>query len=96
MEKAVFTAVTHSNSLAGIRGTFGTIVSAAFLFLIGLLNLAGKKAGKKEEGNLWEQEYHSTAFDVAKLRMFVQSSRRSQRTSSRHCPAVKMWERATP
>jgi hypothetical protein len=30
------------------------------------------------------------------LRMFVQSSRRSQRTSSRHCPAVKMWERATP
>jgi hypothetical protein len=66
VEKAVFTAVTHSNSLAGIRGTFGTIVSAAFLFLIGLLNLAGKKAGKKEEGNLWEQE--TRPFNSVRLR----------------------------
>jgi high-affinity nickel-transport protein len=39
-EKAVLPAVTHSNSsLEAFGGTFGTIVSAAFLFLIGLLNL---------------------------------------------------------
>jgi nickel/cobalt transporter (NiCoT) family protein len=39
-EKAVLPAVTHSNSsLESFGGTFGTIVSAAFLFLIGLLNL---------------------------------------------------------
>jgi nickel/cobalt transporter (NiCoT) family protein len=39
-EKAVLPAVTHSSSsLQSFGGTFGTIVSAAFLFLIGLLNL---------------------------------------------------------
>jgi nickel/cobalt transporter (NiCoT) family protein len=39
-EKTVLPAVTHSNSgLESFGGTFGTIVSAAFLFLIGLLNL---------------------------------------------------------
>jgi len=39
-EKVVLPAVTHSNSsLESFGGTFGTIVSAAFLFLIGLLNL---------------------------------------------------------
>ncbi len=39
-EKAVLPAVTHSSSsLESFGGTFGTIVSAAFLFLIGLLNL---------------------------------------------------------
>jgi nickel/cobalt transporter (NiCoT) family protein len=39
-EKTVLPAVTHSNSsLETFGGTFGTIVSAAFLFLIGLLNL---------------------------------------------------------
>ena len=39
-EKTVLPAVTHSNSsLESIGGTFGTIVSAAFLFLIGMLNL---------------------------------------------------------
>jgi high-affinity nickel-transport protein len=38
--KAVLPAVTHSNSsLESFGGTFGTIVSAAFLFLIALLNL---------------------------------------------------------
>jgi nickel/cobalt transporter (NiCoT) family protein len=38
--KTVLPAVTHSNSsLESFGGTFGTIVSAAFLFLIGLLNL---------------------------------------------------------
>jgi len=37
---AVLPAVTHSSSsLQSFGGTFGTIVSAAFLFLIGLLNL---------------------------------------------------------
>jgi nickel/cobalt transporter (NiCoT) family protein len=39
-EKTVLPAVTHSNSsLESFGGTFGTIVSAAFLFLIGLLNV---------------------------------------------------------
>ncbi len=39
-EKTVFTAVSHNNSgLEQFGGVFGTIVSAAFLFLIGLLNL---------------------------------------------------------
>jgi nickel/cobalt transporter (NiCoT) family protein len=39
-EKTVLPAVTHSNSsLESFGGTFGTIVSAAFLFLIGLMNL---------------------------------------------------------
>jgi nickel/cobalt transporter (NiCoT) family protein len=39
-EKTVLPAVTHGNSgLESFGGTFGTIVSAAFLFLIGLLNL---------------------------------------------------------
>ncbi len=39
-EKVVLPAVTHSNSgLESFGGTFGTFVSAAFLFLIGLLNL---------------------------------------------------------
>jgi nickel/cobalt transporter (NiCoT) family protein len=39
-EKTVLPAVTHSNSsLESFGGTFGTIVSACFLFLIGLLNL---------------------------------------------------------
>jgi nickel/cobalt transporter (NiCoT) family protein len=39
-EKAVFGAVSHNNSgLEQFGGLFGTIVSAAFLFLIGLLNL---------------------------------------------------------
>ena len=39
-EKTVLPAVTHSNSsLESFGGTFGTIVSAAFLFLIGMLNL---------------------------------------------------------
>jgi nickel/cobalt transporter (NiCoT) family protein len=39
-EKTVLPAVSHSNSsLESFGGTFGTIVSAAFLFLIGLLNL---------------------------------------------------------
>src|SRR5580693_7133831 len=38
--KTVLPAVTHSNStFESFGGTFGTIVSAAFLFLIGLLNL---------------------------------------------------------
>jgi nickel/cobalt transporter (NiCoT) family protein len=38
--KTVLPAVTHSNSsLESFGGTFGTIVSAAFLFLIGVLNL---------------------------------------------------------
>lgn len=38
--KTVLPAVTHSNSsLESFGGTFGTIVSASFLFLIGLLNL---------------------------------------------------------
>ena len=38
--KTVLPAVTHSNSsLESFGGTFGTIVSAAFLFLIGALNL---------------------------------------------------------
>jgi nickel/cobalt transporter (NiCoT) family protein len=38
--KTVLPAVTHSNSsLESFGGTFGTIVSAAFLFLIALLNL---------------------------------------------------------
>jgi len=38
--KTVLPAVTHSNSsLESFGGTFGTIVSALFLFLIGLLNL---------------------------------------------------------
>jgi len=39
-EKTVLPAVTHSNSgLESFGGTFGTIVSAVFLFLIGALNL---------------------------------------------------------
>ena len=39
-EKTVFTAVSHNNSgLEQFGGVFGTIVSAAFLFLIGVLNL---------------------------------------------------------
>ena len=39
-EKTVLPAVTHSNSsLESFGGSFGTIVSAAFLFLIALLNL---------------------------------------------------------
>ena len=39
-EKTVLPAVTHSSSsLESFGGTFGTIVSAAFLFLIALLNL---------------------------------------------------------
>jgi len=39
-EKTVLPAVTHSNSgLESFGGTFGTIVSAAFLFLIGAFNL---------------------------------------------------------
>jgi len=39
-EKTVLPAVTHSNSsLESFGGTFGTIVSAAFLFLIAILNL---------------------------------------------------------
>jgi nickel/cobalt transporter (NiCoT) family protein len=39
-EKAVLPAVTHANSsLESFGGTFGTMVSAAFLFLIGLMNL---------------------------------------------------------
>jgi len=39
-EKTVLPAVTHSNSsLESFGGTFGTIVSACFLFLIGLMNL---------------------------------------------------------
>jgi high-affinity nickel-transport protein len=39
-EKTVFTAVSHNNSgLEQFGGVFGSIVSAAFLFLIGLLNL---------------------------------------------------------
>jgi nickel/cobalt transporter (NiCoT) family protein len=39
-EKTVFPAVSHSNSgLESFGGTFGTIVSAVFLFLIGLMNL---------------------------------------------------------
>jgi high-affinity nickel-transport protein len=39
-EKTVLPAVTHSDSsLESFGGVFGTIVSAAFLFLIGLLNL---------------------------------------------------------
>jgi nickel/cobalt transporter (NiCoT) family protein len=38
--KTVLPAVTHSNSsLESFGGTFGTVVSAAFLFLIGVLNL---------------------------------------------------------
>jgi nickel/cobalt transporter (NiCoT) family protein len=38
--KTVLPAVTHSNSsLESFGGTFGTIVSASFLFLIGILNL---------------------------------------------------------
>jgi len=38
--KTVLPAVTHSNSsLESFGGTFGTIVSATFLFLIGVLNL---------------------------------------------------------
>jgi nickel/cobalt transporter (NiCoT) family protein len=39
-EKTVLPEVTHANSsLQAFGGTFGTLVSAAFLFLIGLLNL---------------------------------------------------------
>jgi len=39
-EKTVLPAVTHSNSsLESFGGTFGTLVSAGFLFLIGLMNL---------------------------------------------------------
>jgi nickel/cobalt transporter (NiCoT) family protein len=39
-EKSVFTAVSHSKSgLEQFGGLFGTLVSASFLFLIGLLNL---------------------------------------------------------
>jgi high-affinity nickel-transport protein len=39
-EKTVFTAVRHSNSgLEQFGGVFGTVVSASFLFLIGVLNL---------------------------------------------------------
>jgi nickel/cobalt transporter (NiCoT) family protein len=39
-EKSVFTAVSHSKSgLEQFGGVFGTLVSASFLFLIGLLNL---------------------------------------------------------
>ncbi len=39
-EKTVFNAVSHNNSgLENFGGLFGTIVSAAFLFLIGTLNL---------------------------------------------------------
>jgi nickel/cobalt transporter (NiCoT) family protein len=39
-EKTVFPAVSHSNSgLESFGGTFGTIVSAVFLLLIGLMNL---------------------------------------------------------
>jgi high-affinity nickel-transport protein len=39
-EKTVFTAVSHNNSgLEQFGGIFGTIVSASFLFLIGILNL---------------------------------------------------------
>ena len=39
-EKAVLPAITHTNSsLESFGGSFGTIVSAAFLFLIGLMNL---------------------------------------------------------
>jgi len=39
-EKTVFAAVSHNNSgLEQFGGVFGTIVSAAFLFLIGVLNL---------------------------------------------------------
>jgi nickel/cobalt transporter (NiCoT) family protein len=39
-EKTVLPAVTHANSsLESFGGTFGTIVSAGFLFLIGLMNL---------------------------------------------------------
>jgi nickel/cobalt transporter (NiCoT) family protein len=39
-EKTVLPAVTHSNSsLESFGGTFGTIVSAVFLFLIAILNL---------------------------------------------------------
>jgi nickel/cobalt transporter (NiCoT) family protein len=39
-EKTVFSAVSHNNSgLEQFGGTFGTIVSASFLFLIGLLNV---------------------------------------------------------
>jgi len=39
-EKTVFTAVSHNNSgLEQFGGVFGTIVSASFLFVIGMLNL---------------------------------------------------------
>ena len=39
-EKTVFNAVSHNNSgLEQFGGVFGTVVSASFLFLIGLLNL---------------------------------------------------------
>ena len=39
-EKTVFSAVSNNNSgLEQFGGIFGTIVSASFLFLIGLLNL---------------------------------------------------------
>jgi len=39
-ERAVFRAVSHSNSgLEQFGGVFGTIVSASFLFLIGLMNV---------------------------------------------------------
>jgi len=65
-EKTVLPAVTHSNSgLESFGGTFGTIVSAAFLFLIGALNLVilggiikvfkAMKRGEYNEAQLEEQ-----------------------------------------
>ena len=65
-EKTVLPAVTHSNSsLESFGGTFGTIVSAAFLFLIGMLNLVilagiikvfrSMRRGKYDEAELERQ-----------------------------------------
>jgi nickel/cobalt transporter (NiCoT) family protein len=64
--KTVLPAVTHSNSsLESFGGTFGTIVSAAFLFLIGTLNLvilagiaqvfAAMRRGEYDEAELERQ-----------------------------------------
>jgi nickel/cobalt transporter (NiCoT) family protein len=65
-EKTVFSAVSHSGSgLEQFGGVFGTVVSASFLFLIGLLNLvilagivrifASMRRGEYDEAELERQ-----------------------------------------
>src|ERR1700728_171430 len=65
-EKTVFSAVSHSGSgLERLGGLFGTVVSASFLFLIGLLNLvvlagivrifASMRRGQYDEAELERQ-----------------------------------------